>query len=67
MNAPNTKRLRLGDVLIEDGLLTNEQLTEALGEIPIPDISGFTLSEISITTDGAENGYVTASGELVRL
>ncbi|MDP2307702.1 MAG: hypothetical protein Q8P18_16885 [Pseudomonadota bacterium] len=39
-------------------------LTEGLGEIPIPAISGFTLGIESIALDGAESGYVNVNGNL---
>jgi hypothetical protein len=39
-------------------------LTEALGEFPIPEISGFTLDNVTVELDGAEDGYVTLGGDL---
>lgn len=39
-------------------------LTDALGEIEIPSIQGFTLSGISIDTGGAEGGYLELGGNL---
>ncbi len=39
-------------------------LTEGLGEVPIPDIQGFSLDVVSIVLDGAESGYVTVNGDL---
>jgi len=39
-------------------------LTDALGEVPIPDISGYTLTNISVGLDGAEDGYVTLGGDI---
>lgn len=40
------------------------QLGDALGEIPIPDISGFTLSDITVEAAGPEGGYINAAGDL---
>jgi len=40
-------------------------ITDAIGEIPIPEISGFTLSNVSIAASGAELGYVDAGGDLI--
>ncbi len=39
-------------------------LTGGLGEVPIPDIEGFTLGVDSIALDGPESGYVTINGDL---
>ncbi|MES2640586.1 MAG: hypothetical protein V4850_13920 [Myxococcota bacterium] len=39
-------------------------LTEGLGEVPIPEIQGFTLGVESILLDGAESGYVNVNGDL---
>lgn len=39
-------------------------LTGALGEIAIPEISGFTLDNVSVGLDGAEDGFVTLGGDL---
>lgn len=39
-------------------------LTEGLGEVPIPEIQGFTLGVVSIELDGAESGYVNVNGDL---
>ncbi|HJN78311.1 MAG TPA: hypothetical protein QGF58_30640 [Myxococcota bacterium] len=39
-------------------------LTGALGEFPIPDLEGFTLDNVNIDLDGAEDGYVTFGGDL---
>lgn len=39
-------------------------LTDALGEIEIPEFDGFGLTGITIATGGAENGYVNAGGDL---
>lgn len=39
-------------------------LTGALGEIAIPDLEGFTLDNITVELDGAEDGYVTFGGDL---
>ncbi|MCP4806987.1 MAG: hypothetical protein GY913_18030 [Proteobacteria bacterium] len=47
---------------IVDTLLPS--LTDALGEFAIPDIEGFTLDNVTIELDGAEDGYVTAGGDL---
>lgn len=40
-------------------------LTEAISEIPIPEIEGFTLSGISVGLSGAESGYLDIEGDLV--
>ncbi len=42
-------------------------LTDAIGEIPIPEFSGFTMDNLTIETAGAENGYVDVGGDLVAL
>jgi hypothetical protein len=39
-------------------------LTDALGEIEIPAIQGFTLSGISVDVGGAEGGYLELGGNL---
>lgn len=39
-------------------------LTGGLGEVPIPDIEGFSLTVDSILLDGAESGYVNVNGDL---
>jgi len=39
-------------------------LTGALGEFPIPELDGFTLDNITIELDGAEDGFVTLGGDL---
>jgi hypothetical protein len=39
-------------------------LTGALGEIPIPEMEGITLSGIAVDLDGPESGYVTLGGDL---
>ena len=40
------------------------ELTGALGEIAIPEISGFSLTGISVSQDGPEQGYTVLSGDL---
>ena len=40
-------------------------ITDAIGEIPIPEISGFTLQNVSISASGPELGYVDAGGDLL--
>ncbi len=40
-------------------------ITDAIGEIEIPEFDGFTLTSIAISTGGAEAGYVNAGGDLV--
>lgn len=40
-------------------------LTDALGEIEIPAIAGYTLDNISISVAGADDGYINAAGDLV--
>ena len=39
-------------------------LTGALGEVPIPDMSGFTIKNISVSLAGPEDGYVNLGGDL---
>ena len=39
-------------------------LTDALGEIPMPEIEGFSLDNITIGTGGAEDGYLELGGDL---
>ena len=39
-------------------------LTDSLGEIPIPDFSGFTMGALAMSLDGPELGYVVAAGDL---
>ncbi|MCB9791730.1 MAG: hypothetical protein H6741_03295 [Alphaproteobacteria bacterium] len=39
-------------------------LTDALGEVPIPDFDGYGLGNVAIGLDGAEDGYVTLGGSL---
>ncbi len=39
-------------------------LTDALGEIPMPEIEGFALNNITIGTGGAEDGFLTLGGDL---
>ncbi len=39
-------------------------ITDAIGEIPIPEFSGYSLSNITIEAAGLENGYVNASGNI---
>ncbi len=39
-------------------------LTDALGEIPMPEIEGFSLENITIGTGGAEDGYLVLGGDL---
>jgi hypothetical protein len=39
-------------------------LTDALGEIPMPEIDGFALDNITIGTGGAGNGYLELGGDL---
>ncbi|MEE2751686.1 MAG: hypothetical protein VX519_09665 [Myxococcota bacterium] len=39
-------------------------LTDSLGEIPIPDFSGFTMGALSMSLDGPELGFVVAAGDL---
>ncbi len=42
-------------------------LTDALGEIAIPDISGFTISGITVDTAGPEDGFITLGGDLTAM
>ncbi len=39
-------------------------LTDALGEIPMPEIEGFSLDNITLATGGAEDGYLVLGGDL---
>lgn len=40
-------------------------LTEALADVPIPEIEGFSISGVSVSTAGPEKGYTTLGGDLV--
>jgi len=40
------------------------ELTSALGEIAIPEIEGFTFSDITVTEEGPDSGYTVLSGQL---
>lgn len=40
-------------------------VTDALGEIPIPDIQGFTITGVSVDVAGPEDGWLTLGGNLV--
>ncbi len=64
---PNERSMHASDaeVLLSElvGLIL-PSLTDALGEIEIPELEGFTLSNINVELDGAEDGYVTLGGEL---
>ena len=39
-------------------------ITDALSEVPLPDLSGFGLSSPTVGLDGAEDGFVTLGGDL---
>ncbi len=39
-------------------------LTDAMGEIPMPEIEGFSLLNITVGTGGAEDGYLVLGGDL---
>lgn len=39
-------------------------LTDALGEIPLPAIEGFSIKNIKVGTDGPEDGFLLARGQL---
>jgi hypothetical protein len=39
-------------------------LTGALGEVPIPDIQGFTVTGVTVDSEGPEDGYITLGGDL---
>ena len=62
---PNNLAVDMEDLLdlIVPGL--TPLLTDALGELSIPEFSGFTLSVTTIEAAGAEAGYVNAGGDLV--
>ncbi len=62
---PNSLAVDMEDLLdlIVPGL--TPLLTDALGELSIPEFSGFTLSVTTIEAAGAEAGYVNAGGDLV--
>jgi hypothetical protein len=40
-------------------------LTDALGEIPMPAISGFSISGVKVNTDGPEDGFTMVRGNLI--
>ncbi|MFT4974857.1 MAG: hypothetical protein ACI8S6_000740 [Myxococcota bacterium] len=40
-------------------------LTDALGQIEIPSIQGFTISSVTVATAGAEDGYLSLGGNLI--
>ncbi len=40
-------------------------LTEALADVPIPEIQGFSITGVSVATAGPEKGYTTLGGNLV--
>ena len=62
---PNSLAVDMEDLLdlLVPGL--TPLLTDALGELSIPEFSGFTLSVTTIDAAGAELGYVNAGGDLV--
>ena len=64
---PNERSIHAGsaEALLSElvGLIL-PSLTGALGEIEIPEISGFTLNNVSVGLDGAEDGFVTLGGDL---
>ena len=39
-------------------------LTDALTEVPIPDIEGFSVTGVTVATDGPEDGVLTLGGDL---
>jgi hypothetical protein len=39
-------------------------LTGALAEVPIPDIQGFSITGVSVDSEGPESGYITLGGDL---
>ena len=64
---PNDRSMHAGsaeNLLAELVGLILPELTGALGDIEIPDLAGFTLSNITVDLDGAEDGFVTLGGEL---
>jgi hypothetical protein len=40
-------------------------LSESLGEFPLPSLQGMSIGNISVQLDGAEDGFVVASGDIV--
>ena len=40
-------------------------LTDALGEIPLPEIDGFAISGVRTNTDGPEDGFLMVRGNLI--
>ena len=40
-------------------------LSESLGEFPLPSLEGMSIGNISVQLDGAEDGFVVASGDIV--
>jgi hypothetical protein len=63
---PNHFEVETEELLLSMVPLIEMQLGSALGELPIPDISGFTMSGITVEAAGPEGGYINAGGELVR-
>jgi hypothetical protein len=64
---PNERSVHAGSaesLLSELVGLILPSLTDALGEIEIPDLAGFTLSNVTVDLDGSEDGYVTLGGDL---
>jgi hypothetical protein len=64
---PNGFEIDTEGLLLSLVPLIEMQLGGALGEIPIPDISGFALTDITVEAAGAEGGFLNAAGDLTRL
>jgi hypothetical protein len=65
---PNARSQYAGDTeafLAELMPLLVPMLSDSLGEFPLPALSGMSIGNISVGLDGAEDGFVVASGDLV--
>lgn len=65
---PNARSQYAGDTeafLAELMPLLVPMLSDSLGEFPLPSLEGMSIGNISVGLDGAEDGFVVASGDLV--
>jgi hypothetical protein len=65
---PNARSQYAGDTeafLAELMPLLVPMLSDSLGEFPLPSLDGMSIGNISVALDGAEDGFVVASGDLV--
>lgn len=65
--APHDFETSTEELLVSLVPLLLGQVTDALGEIPIPEIQGFSMTGVTIGSAGAERGYVNVGGELTGL